>query len=54
MHRTKHMFWDHLPFWFVMACVVAFMAFDIWAMVNEHWIYSPERAAPAPVTRGDG
>jgi len=38
--RVKHIFWDHLPFWLVVFCVVGFMGFDIWAMANDFWVYS--------------
>ena len=36
----KHIFWDHLPFWFVIAFAIAFAGFDIYAMLTDTWIYA--------------
>lgn len=40
-HRTKNVFWDHLPFWFFMACVIGFMAFDVYSQINGINMYAP-------------
>ncbi len=41
--KTKHFFWDHLPFWFVVAATFAFAGFDVWSQINERGIYAPEQ-----------
>ena len=37
-YYTKHVFWDHLPFWFVMVFAIGFMGFEIWATITDSWI----------------
>jgi hypothetical protein len=41
-NRTKHVFWDHLPFWLIMACVVGFMVFDIYSQMHGLNMYAPD------------
>lgn len=43
---TRRVFRDHLPYWFVLAATIAFMAFDAWAQINERWIYTPKQETP--------
>ena len=40
-----HIFWDHLPFWFIMAAALTFAAHDIRAQITETGIYQPEKEA---------
>lgn len=40
--QAKHVFLDHLPFWFIVFCAISYMAFDVWAMATESWIYAPD------------
>ena len=42
IHATKHVFWDHLPFWFIAAAVLSFMAYDIRSQVAGTGIYAPK------------
>ena len=43
----KRIFWDHLPFWFIVALALGVMVLDISAQINERGIYAPRQEQPS-------